>query len=242
MDLADQHIPAWMEEIKAEARGKIISSGFASACRQGDTVVMRGLVTGLWPFVNEFPRSIINGIARLKKIGLGQDRALLNTLLYRGPEVLSGIQRDEKNHRKLWLETGRALGLNYPLDYDQPVLPETQAWIDAVNANSDPSALFLRFTAVEIIAEAVSVDFLASRAFTEALGEKGCEWFRVHAEHGSGMSHEELELRLAFAFLRGEATKEYTNSVIQRIVDHFVAAGNSCARLARENRTNRPLT
>jgi len=240
-DTFDHPLPGWIDEIKAAARGKIVNAPFARACRQGDSAAMQGLVVGLWPFVDEFPRSIIRFATRLPKLSLFGDRALLNALLHRGPTILSGIQKDEENHRKLWLEAGQALGLSVPEDFRRPGLHETQTWLDAINAEADPSTILFRFAAVEIIAETVSVDFLRSEVFRNVLGEKGCAWFRVHAEHGPGMSHEELELRLAFAFLKGEPTKEFTNSVIQQIVDLSVAAENACAGLTHEILVTRSL-
>src|SRR5712692_4912210 len=160
----DQALPPWIQHTKAEARGKICDAVFSKACRQGDRAVMRGLVVGLWPFIDQFPKSIIQAVARLRKEGLRHDKRLLNTMLRRGPNVLSGIRRDEENHRKLWLNTGETLGLEYPSDFNRPVLPETQAWLEAVNAEADPFTLFIRLASIEIIAEAVSVEFLASKA------------------------------------------------------------------------------
>lgn len=190
--------------------------------------MMRGLVLGLWPFIDEFPKSIIRGASRLLiKNSLPKDRLLLNTLLHRGPQMLSGIRKDEENHRKFWLETGRALGLNYPLDFDRPVLPQTQAWINEVIHQSDLLTMFLRFAAVEILAEAISIYLLSSKAFTSVLGDRGCEWFRVHAEHEPGMTHEELILRTAF-FVDKHPTKEYVNSVIQNVVNLYITAGEAC--------------
>ena len=119
------------------------------------------------------------------------------------------------------------------MDFDQPLLPQTKAWIRAVDTDSDPFTTFIRFAAIEIIAESISIDILASKIFTSVLGERGCQWFRVHAEHESGMTHEELEIRLAFAFAEGTPTKESVNGIIQCIVDLFVVAGEVCVGLGK---------
>ncbi len=227
----DQPLPSWIQDTKAEARERISTTAFAAACRRGNRAVMRGLVVGLWPFVHHFPKTIIRAIVRSRKRSLPQGRRLLNTMLWHGPDVLSGIRKDEKNHRKLWLNTGEALGLKYPNDFKRPVLPETQAWIDALNGAADPFTVFVRFAAIEIVAEAVSVELLASKAFVSVLGERGCEWFRVHAEHDSGMTHEELELRLAFASLEESPREVLTNAVIQCVVDNFLEAAKASAKL-----------
>lgn len=230
-DASSGALPPWISEIKAGARTKIITTSFAEACRLGDRGVMRGLVVGLWPFIDEFPISMIRCASQLPRAILSIKREILNTLLYRGSQVLVGIKRDEENHRKLWLETGGALGLRFPGDFSREVLPETQAWIDAVNEESAPFIPLLRFAAIEMIAEIVSVDFLGAEAFASVIGEKGCEWFRVHAEHEPGLTHEELELRFAFAFSNEEITKETAEVVIYRIVDLAVAAMEASARL-----------
>jgi len=219
--------PEWVAEIKGEARRKISAATFAAACRQGNSAVMLGLILGLWPFVDTFPKSIIRGASGFPKRSIRKDRHLLNMFLHRGPQMLSGIRKDEENHRVLWLETGRALGLNYPLDFERPVLPQTQIWINEINNKSDPLTSLLRFAAVEIIAEAISIDLLTSKTFTSILGKRGCEWFRVHAEHEPGMTHEELLLRTAF-LIDKHPTKENVNSVIQHVVTLFIRAGEGC--------------
>jgi len=145
--------------------------------------------------------------------------------------MLNGIRKDEENHRKLWLETGAALGLRYPIDYERPVLPESRGWIDAVGMESDVSRLFLRFAAIEMIAEMVSKEFLTSNRFRDTLGPRGCEWFRVHAEHSQGMTHEELELQLAFSFAEGNLSKELVDAVIQDTVDRFIEAAEASIRI-----------
>ena len=225
--LIESYPPEWVEEIKGEARMKITATTFAAACRKGNSAVMRGVVLALWPFVDTFPKSIIRAASGFPKRRILKDRQLLNMFLHRGPQMLSGIRKDEENHRALWLETGRALGLNYPLDFERPVLPHTQVWINEINNKSDPLTSLLRFAGIEILAEAISVDLLSSQTFTSVLGNRGCEWFRVHAEHEPGMTHEELLLRTAF-FIDKHPTKENVNSVIQHVVNLFIRAGEAC--------------
>jgi pyrroloquinoline quinone (PQQ) biosynthesis protein C len=231
-EISDDPLPAWISEVKVEAAVKITAAAFACACRQADLAVMRGLIVGLWPFVNKFPRCIMRGVAKVSKTSAFNERELLNTLLYRSSQSLTRIQRDEENHRKLWLEAGRALGLDFPHHFNRAIPPETQTWINAVNAAVDPFTLLVRFAAIEIIAETVSVDFLASKAFTSTLGQSGCEWFRVHAAHEQEITHEELELRLAFGFLEGPPDELLTNQIIQHIVNFFVAAADASATIA----------
>jgi len=132
------------------------------------------------------------------------------------------------------LETGRALGLKYPRDFNRQPIPEVEAWIEAVDEDSDPLLILLRFAAIEIIAESVSKDFLASDNFSSVLGERGSKWFRVHTIHEGGVAHEELELRLGFASRECEPTQEETDSIIQHIVALFITAADACAKSARE--------
>jgi pyrroloquinoline quinone (PQQ) biosynthesis protein C len=227
-------VPGWISDVKAEATITITSARFAAYCRNGNQAVMRGLIIGLWPFIDEFPISMIRGAVRLPRIGVVEKRELLRTFLHQGPQIIRGIRRDEENHRKLWLQTGKALGLRFPEDFKRPTLSETQAWIDAINAECDPSTLLLRFAAIEMIAEIVSIDLLASTTFTSILGKDGCEWFRVHADHAPGMTHEELELRLAFALGEGSSVKEHAASEIMHIVKHAVAAMEASRRVGSE--------
>lgn len=224
---AARTLPNWIVDIKEEAQQKIINASFASACRAGDLPKMQALIIGLWPFVNAFPKIIIRGALHVSQDHRLVNKELINTFLHRGRQVLTGISKDEENHRRLWLETGQALGLKYPSDFDRPSIREVEVWIEAVSSSNDPFSLFLSFTAIEIIAETVSLDFLSSAIFKATLGKRGCDWFRVHAEHAPGMSHEEMELRLAFAFLEGEPDKAAVNDVLLGVVDLFVSAANA---------------
>jgi pyrroloquinoline quinone (PQQ) biosynthesis protein C len=226
-----EELPPWVRDVKSRARTRIANAAFAGECRNGNKSSMRGLVIGLWPFIDEFPISMIRGAGRISRTGLFRKRELQNTLLHRGPQLLVGIKGDEENHRKLWLQTGKALGLRYPENFNGPALPETQVWIDAIDAQCDPSTILFRFAAIEMIAEIVSVELLISDAFTSILGKEGCEWFRVHAEHGDEMTHEELELRLAFALSNGISIKDYASAIIINIVDLGVRAMEASSKL-----------
>jgi pyrroloquinoline quinone (PQQ) biosynthesis protein C len=224
-------LPPWIGDIKLKARTKIASATFAAECRHGNKAVMRGLIVGLWPFIDEFPISMIRGAARLPRSNLSTKRELLNTFLHRGPQSILSIKRDEENHRKLWLQTGKALGLRYPDDFRGSALQETQTWIDAISADCDASTVMFRFAAIEMVAEIVSVELLISETFNSILGTDGCEWFRVHAEHTEGMTHEELELKLAFALGDGSLIENYARAVIIHIVDLGVRAMDASANL-----------
>lgn len=233
-----ESLPHWIGEIKQKAHNKITSSNFAAACRMGDADVMRELILGLWPFVDVFPKMIIRASRHLRKSDLLKDRDLLNTLIHRSSQTLSEIQKDEADHRQLWLGAGRSLGLSYPADFKSQTLAEVKAWIDEVSRNSDSFAMFLRFAAIEIIAESISKDLLASEDFTSVLGGSGSEWFRVHAIHRTGISHEDLELQLGFGLHGTEPTKDEVNEIIQSVVDIFIAAADRCAELAVVKQNN----
>jgi hypothetical protein len=86
---------------------------------------------------------------------------------------------------------------------------------------TDPAAMFMRFAAVEIMAEVASWHFLESQQFRQAVGTKGSEWFLAHTEHGDE-SHESLTYRLAFAFRESGITHEEASTVIQSLIDLFV--------------------
>src|SRR5437870_12606855 len=111
----EQPLPSWIEEIKEEVDARISGANFIAACRTGDLTVLRNLVVGLWPFVDEFPRIVKRGCLRLCMSDLfyrfGPGKML--SLLLRSYKTLTEIEKDEEEHRKLWLRTGVAIELNY---------------------------------------------------------------------------------------------------------------------------------
>jgi pyrroloquinoline quinone (PQQ) biosynthesis protein C len=241
-DRFHQPLPSWIEEIKGEVRDKISKAEFVALCHKGDITVIESLARGLWPFIDEFPRIINRGCLRLCKPQLFHKFGFVKmlSLLRHSYEALAEIESDEEQHRKLWLDIGEALGLIYPCHYNQPILPVVKAWIRGVDKPSDPFTMFLRFTSIEMIAEAVSKGLLTSDNFTSVLRKRGCHWFRVHVAHHTGMTHEELALRLAFAFHEREPVKETCNQAIQEVVDLLISAANACCNLAASRANSSP--
>ncbi len=229
----DSLLPPWMQEIRVEAYQKISESRFAGLCYVGNEEAMRLLIIGLWQFVDDFPHIVGRGkrcLTRLSHVEMHGMKEMIS-LLRKTKKILREIQTDEEDHRNLWLETGRALGLIYPENFKQEPLPEVKNWIKAVDEESDPLTMFLKFAAIEIIAESISKHLLPSSNFTAVLGKRGCEWFRLHTVHHPGVSHEELALRIGFAFCQGDPIKNLCNATIQNIVDHFVIAAEACLTL-----------
>ena len=136
------------------------------------------------------------------------------------------MQKDEEDHRQLWLKTAHVLGLT-PTDLRQPPTPEVRAVTSVIAEDVDPYMMFLRFVGVEMVAESVSKDFLSSEEFKSALGKEGLRWFEVHVTH-EGMSHEELAFRLARALHREELTREESHALIHHVVDLFIRAAEVC--------------
>ncbi len=223
-------LSSWVGEIKGELRDKISKAEFVALCHKGDITAIESLTLGLWPFIDEFPRIINRGCLRLCKPRLFHKFGFVKmlSLVRRSYEALTEIERDEKEHRRLWLYIGNALGLIHPSDYNRSTLPVVTAWIRGVDKPSDPFTMFLRFAAIEMSAEAVSKDLLTSDNFTSVLGKRGCHWFHVHVAHHTGMTHEELALRLAFAFHEREPAKETCNQAIQEVVDLLISSANAC--------------
>lgn len=227
-----QPIPSWIDEIKSDALLKFSLSSFSAMCRAGDMTLTRDLLLHFWPFVDAFPKIINRGCLHILRKELVNSFGLEMIDLFRlGFQVLSAMQKDEEDHRQLWLKTARILGLTLE-ELRQSTIPEVNRVISFVAENVDPYAMFLRFVGVEIVAESVSKDFLSSEKFKSALGKEALGWFEVHATH-RGMSHEELAFRLARSLHRGELTREESHTVIHDVVDRFIDAAAVCVPVER---------
>ena len=233
-DYFKERLPDWIEEIEEQASEKISRSNFALACRQGNIDVMRALIKHFWPFVNEFPRLIQDGVTRFKKeetikeLGWKKAAELFNT----GYKTFSEIQKDEVSHRELWLKTAQALDLPH-CDLDRKPIAAVKAIIGSLANATDPFVMLMRIIAVELVAEAISKDLFTSYQFKSVLGEQGSRWFAAHISHDNEINHEQLAFQLAFA-LRGKTpTKEESNLHIQSCIDLFVEAGEMCVNSAR---------
>jgi len=177
--------------------------------------------------VDAFPRIINRGCLHILKKELVNTFGLEMIDLFRlGFKVLSSMQKDEEDHRQLWLKTAHVLGLA-SADLRQPPILEVKRITSVIAEDVDPYVMLLRFVGVEIVAESVSENFLSSERFKSALGKEGLGWFEVHVTH-TGMSHEELAFRLARSLHRGELTREESHAVIHHVVDRFIAAAEAC--------------
>lgn len=226
--------PPWFKEIEEEANRRIISAPFAEVSRMGKKETMDRLMLNLWPFVKIFPRLVRNGYIRLFNPGMYFQYGVGNmlSLSYHSMAFLSSIANDEKSHRELWLDSSAALGLTYPKDFERPITPETQAWIDEVVEKNNPADMFLAFVAIEFIAESISKDLLKSEQFKNVFGntKAGLGWFTVHTVDHGDISHANLELHLSLAFRpeTDESAHESAKRVILGVVDKFLAAANAC--------------
>lgn len=230
-------VPEWMKEIDEEAYRKISTSHFAEECKTGNTAVIREQMKGLWPFVNAFPQIIKDGVRNLISFKLIYRFGLIGIyeLYQESTSRLYQIRRDEIEHRTLWLQTGKVLGLEYPRDFFSEPLKEVKKWTENVGNEKDPFKMFMRFTAIEILAEAISKALLLSGAFRKALGKKGVGWFKahVHPEDYTKPTHEELALRLGFIFHPNKPTKEECYEIIMDTIDHFLLSAEACRLQAK---------
>ncbi|TSC69642.1 MAG: hypothetical protein G01um101470_1026 [Parcubacteria group bacterium Gr01-1014_70] len=227
-------LPAWFKEIEEESNRRIVEAPFADICRKGNKEAMKRLMVNLWPFVEIFPRLVRNGYMRLLHPTMYLQYGIINmiSLSYHSMMFLSSIERDEKSHRELWINSSSALGLSYPQDFGQSVTPETHAWIDSVATKINPADMFLAFVAIEFIAESVSKNFIQYDPFKNAFGaaKSGLGWFTVHTiDHGE-ISHANLELHLSLAFRKDleDSAKQNARSIILGVVDKFLSAANAC--------------
>jgi len=223
-----QPIPAWVCEISNEALQKISRSSFATMCRTGDMRLTKNLFLRFWPFVDAFPNIINRSCVHILKKELVKTFGLDMIDIFRlGFQVLSSMQKDEEDHRQLWLKTANVLGLT-SADLRQRPIPEVKTATSVIAEDIDPYTMFLRFVGVEVVAESMSEYFLSSEKFKSALGKEGLRWFEVHVAH-EGMSHKELAFKLARALHRGELTSVESHAVIHHVVDIFIGAAEACA-------------
>jgi len=227
-DRYSRPLPDWVYAIKAQVKHKVTSSSASHVCCEGHIPALRKLLIIFWPFVDEFPKIVRRGCVKFIKHELITDPGNaddLLALLVLADKTLTLIERDEEEHRALWIKAAEAVGLAYQ-DLEQYPVPHVKKLITDMQAWPDPAAMFLRFAAVEIMAGVASEHFLESEQFRQAVGTKGSEWFLVHTEHGDE-SHESLTYRLAFAFRERGITHEEARAQIQPLIDLFVEAAES---------------
>jgi len=202
-------LPLWISTIREEVTRKVEASPLIQGCARGDKRYIKSLIVGYWWFVDQFPESIARARHRVlektvrkpKKIITKFGATALIDVLAIHTETTLGMQKDEKNHRALWLQTARAIGLEkVDLEGVKP-LHEVRKLHDLIYTETDFFKIFLQFVAVEMVAEELSKVLLASSHFKAIVKGDGLRWFQVHVEHSDkGMSHEEMALRLAFVF------------------------------------------
>jgi len=226
-----QPLPGWVDEINHEVFQRVSAGYYAKECRSGNINVVREIIYRFWPFIDAFPGMVNRGCLCLLKEDLFTNYGVgLVGLLRTGFSFLMGMEKDEENHRSLWLKSAGALGLSRGDLQQMPIL-EIETIIQSVGEDADPFTMLLRFVTVEIVAESVSKDFLSSREFVSALGAEGTHWFRAHVGN-AGMNHEELALRLVQSLHDKEMDKDGVSAVIQPMADLFITAGEKCAELA----------
>ena len=221
-------LPGWVSDVKEEAKKKVIHSIAAEACYEGNVPALRQLLIVFWPFVDEFPKIVRRGCVKFIKHQLITDPGHaddLLALLVLADKTLTLIEKDEEEHRVLWIKAAEAVGLTLQ-DLEQPAIPPVKKLTTEVETWADPAAMFLQFAAVEILAEVASWHFLESQQFRKAVGTKGSEWFLAHTPQGEE-SHEALAYRLAMAFRDSAITHEEASALIQPLIDLFVETAES---------------
>jgi len=227
-DRYSRPLPDWVSDIKEEVTYKVQRSIASQVCCEGNIPALRQLLIIFWPFVDEFPKIVRRGCVKFIKHKLITDPGNaddLLSLLVLADKTLTLIEREEEDHRELWIKAAEAVGLTYQ-DLEQPPIPFAKKLITEMETWTDPASMFLRFAAVEILAEVASGHFLESHQFRKAVGTKGSEWFLAHTKHGDE-SHESLTYRLAIAFRENGITHEEASSLIQPLIDLFVETAES---------------
>ena len=221
-----QTLPLWLEEVKEEAYQRIASCRLITACYQGERHIIKAKLITYWPFVKVFPEIIHRCGAQLLRKFTQTDKA---DLIGISREILVSMRQDESDHRELWVKTSKAVGLSHA-DLGVSPLPSVQRIIDTVGQNDNLGVVFLRFVAVELVAESVSRRLLESEHFKTFVGEAGLSWYEIHTRVYPGMTHEEIAYRLAFLLLE-DTSREYVRPIILDIIDQFTAAGDAACDL-----------
>ena len=229
-DRYSRPLPGWVYDIKERVKDKVINSIAAQACHEGNVPALRQLLIVFWPFVDEFPKIIRRGCVKFIKRKLTTDPGNaddLLSLLVLADKTLTLLEKDEEDHRELWVKAAEAVGLTYQ-DLEQPPIPLVEKLTTEMETWTDPATMFLKFAAVEIMAEVASRHFLESQQFRQAVGTKGCEWFLAHMPHGDEEeSHETVAYRLAIAFRDSAITCEVASALILPLIDLFVETAES---------------
>ena len=114
-DRYSRPLPDWVCDIKEEVTSKVKSSIASQACREGNIPALRQLFISFWPFVDEFPKTIRRGCVKFIKHKLITDPGNaddLLSLLVLADKTLTLIERDEEEHRELWIKAAEAVGLD----------------------------------------------------------------------------------------------------------------------------------
>ena len=235
-DRYSRPLPDWVYAIKAQVKHKVTSSSASHVCCEGHIPALRKLLIIFWPFVDEFPKIVRRGCVKFIKHELITDPGKagdLLALLVLADKTLTLIEKEEEEHRALWIKAAEAVGLTHQ-DLEQPTIPSVKKLTTDVERWTDPTAMFLQFAAVEIIAEVASGHFLESQQFRQAVGTKGSEWFLAHTPQGEE-SHEALAYRLAMAFRNSAITHEEASARIQPLIDLFVETADSAVATVAES-------
>lgn len=234
-----------VEDIKKEVRRKVEASLIIQKCRSGDHQYIKSFNLGYWPLVDTFLLTVnwaqedvsraLNPDQLTRRFG----KSAISEFDQLSTEAISTIRRDETDHRTLWRYAAESIGLTYDDLKAYISSPEVSHLINVLRDNTDLYAQFIRFAAVEIVAEEVSRALIKSTLFTTFV--KAQEWFNEHIRHNffSGMCHEELAWRVAFTLrfiFTGEENfprKEEVCGIIYDTVDLFDAVGNKCCEHAR---------
>lgn len=232
----NEPLPLWLFEEKQKFFSQIWQSPLMQACKRGEPEAMETLMIRYWPFVDKFPEIIRKHQLRIFAREFLRHPVDVLFLLNNITKILGEIKGDEANHRSLWTDTSYALGLTLEdlyLGEDFYGAPEPEIYdiIKKVgesvsifgNKGCSSSTALLRLSAVEIVAEGIS---LYVRNEFKKISNSAAKWFEVHMFHKDGvMSHEELVYRMAFALDEKRPEREEVKEVIGEVVDLFIKAG-----------------
>jgi hypothetical protein len=184
--------------LRIHVREGVFSSPLIRACADGEKSAIAALMTGFWPFVEAFERSIDVQTRRLPVKPLIErfGQARIRRFFADARTVLREMKEEEGSHAQLWLHGAAEIGLNLGR-----VAPVNGVRVLLQTAgSSDPMEFFGWLAGTEYVAEELAACLCQAPGFLEAFPERRWRWGEAHTAEHESASHLEIDEDLARAY------------------------------------------
>jgi hypothetical protein len=184
--------------LRAFMREQVCNAKLIPACAAGQRSAVHALLSGFWPFVDDFEKAIDRQVAGLpikplvKRFGRERTHSFFNT----ARNAVREMREEEGSHALLWQEGAQALVVNFKA-YDR--VPGVEQLI-ASSTTRDPVAFFCWLAGTEYIAEEMAAYLCKAPRFLELFPDRRWRWGEAHLEAHNGPSHLEIDEDLARAY------------------------------------------